>query len=98
MDQFRPSVTVMSESRKPNRNAAVAPAFPEAFQQLLGLHKLVEDAATDGRPDPRPGVREEAPGLGDLVNDFNFDQSPRPPVLLPVFLALLIAVAVIIRW
>jgi phospholipase C len=40
--------------------------------------------ATDGRPDARPGVREEAPGLGDLVNDFDFNQSPRPPVLLPV--------------
>jgi hypothetical protein len=40
--------------------------------------------ATDGRPDARPDVREEATGLGDLVNDFNFNQSPRPPVLLPV--------------
>jgi phospholipase C len=40
--------------------------------------------ATDGRPDSRPNVREEAPGLGNLVNDFNFNQSPRPPQLLPV--------------
>jgi phospholipase C len=38
--------------------------------------------ATDGRPDPRQSVREEAPGLGDLANDFNFNQSPRPPMLL----------------
>ena len=38
--------------------------------------------ATDGRPDSRPDVREEAPGLGDMVNDFNFDQTPRPPLLL----------------
>ena len=38
--------------------------------------------ATDGRPDKRPDVREEAPGLGDLANDFNFNQSPRPPLLL----------------
>jgi phospholipase C len=38
--------------------------------------------ATDGRPDSRPGVREEAPGLGDLANDFNFSQAPRPPLLL----------------
>jgi phospholipase C len=37
---------------------------------------------TDGRPDRRPDVREEAPGLGDLVNDFNFEQQPRPPQLL----------------
>ncbi len=38
---------------------------------------------TDGRPDNRPDVREEAPGLGNLVNDFNFTQPPREPVLLP---------------
>ena len=38
--------------------------------------------ATDGRPDSRTSVREEAPGLGDLTNDFNFSQTPRPPLLL----------------
>jgi len=38
--------------------------------------------ATDGRPDNRPDVREEAPGLGDLANDFDFEQPPRPPLLL----------------
>jgi phospholipase C len=38
---------------------------------------------TDGRPDPRPGVRENAPILGNLTADFNFSQAPRPPVLLP---------------
>jgi phospholipase C len=38
---------------------------------------------TDGRPDPRPGVREDQPLLGDIVRDFNFSQPPRPPVLLP---------------
>ncbi len=32
--------------------------------------------ATDGRPDPRPDVREEAPGLGNLESDFNFNQAP----------------------
>ena len=42
------------------------------------------DPATDGRPDPRPGVRENEKILGNLVNDFNFDQSPRTPVVLPV--------------
>ncbi len=39
---------------------------------------------TDGRPDPRPGVREDASLLGNLVQDFNFSQPPRAPVLLPV--------------
>src|SRR5262249_47229830 len=37
----------------------------------------------DGPPDPRPGVRENAPILGNLAADFNFRQTPRPPVLLP---------------
>jgi phospholipase C len=30
------------------------------------------DPQTDGRPDPRPSVRENYPPLGDLVNDFDF--------------------------
>jgi phospholipase C len=38
---------------------------------------------TDGRPDPRPDVREDEPELGNLVADFDFNQRPRPPVLLP---------------
>ena len=39
--------------------------------------------ATDGRPDPRPDVRESNPELGNLAADFDFDQAPRPPVILP---------------
>ena len=39
---------------------------------------------TDGRPDSRPDVREEAPGLGNLESDFDFDQAPRSPLILPV--------------
>jgi hypothetical protein len=38
---------------------------------------------SDGRPDPRPDVRENAPQLGDLVNDFDFTQAPRSPFILP---------------
>ena len=48
---------------------------------FLGSQRL--DPTTDGRPDPRPDVRENNPQLGNLVNDFNFSQAPRPPVLLP---------------
>jgi phospholipase C len=48
---------------------------------FLGGARL--DPATDGRPDPRPDVRENAPVLGNLVTDFNFSQPPRPPLLLP---------------
>jgi phospholipase C len=38
---------------------------------------------TDGRPDRRPDVREDEPILGNLVEDFDFNQAPRPPLLLP---------------
>ena len=37
---------------------------------------------TDGRPDPRPDVRESAPQLGNLVRDFDFSQQPRRPLIL----------------
>jgi phospholipase C len=40
------------------------------------------DPATDGRPDPRLSVRENAPQLGDLTNGFDFTTAPRPPVVL----------------
>jgi len=48
---------------------------------FLGGQRL--NPATDGRPDPRPYVREEAPGLGNVESDFDFNQLPRPPLLLP---------------
>ncbi len=40
------------------------------------------DPATDGRPDSRPGVRENAPQLGNLLSEFDFAQPPRPPFIL----------------
>jgi phospholipase C len=49
--------------------------------RFLGGVRL--DPKTDGRPDARPFVRENAPGLGDLMNDFDFNQPPRPPLILP---------------
>ena len=48
------------------------------------LHKSRIDPATDGRPDPRPDVRENAPILGNLVSEFNFNQNPRRPLILPL--------------
>jgi phospholipase C len=47
---------------------------------FLGGARL--DPATDGRPDPRPDVRENAPALGRIDQDFDFSQPPRAPVLL----------------
>ena len=48
---------------------------------FLGGARL--NPATDGRPDPRPDVRENTSILGSLASDFNFNQAPRPPFLLP---------------
>jgi phospholipase C len=49
---------------------------------FLGGQRI--DPRSDGRPDPRPDVRENEKLLGNLVGDFNFNQSPRSPVVLPV--------------
>ena len=50
-------------------------AYDKLIEDLF-LDKQRLDPTTDGRPDPRPDVRENYPGLGDLLNDFNFSQSP----------------------
>ena len=42
------------------------------------------DPATDGRPDPRPTVRENVPQLGDLLLEFDFNQAPLPALVLPI--------------
>jgi phospholipase C len=49
---------------------------------FLGGRRI--DPATDGRPDSRPFIAEEALGLGRLAADFNFRMAPRPPFLLPL--------------
>jgi phospholipase C len=49
---------------------------------FLGGQRL--NPATDGRPDPRPFVRETNPLLGNLANEFDFTQAPRAPEVLPV--------------
>ena len=48
--------------------------------RFLGGQRL--DPATDGRPDPRPTVRENLPILGDLSREFDFDQQPIGPMIL----------------
>jgi phospholipase C len=49
---------------------------------FLGGQRL--DPRTDGRPDPRPDVRDANPHLGNLAADFNFNQAPQPPLVLPL--------------
>jgi phospholipase C len=48
---------------------------------FLGGRRI--DPQTDGRPDPRPNVREKVAILGNLVRDFDFSAPPRRPLLLP---------------
>lgn len=48
--------------------------------RFLGGQRL--DPATDGRPDPRPTVREDVKELGDLIEVFDFTQPPRKPLIL----------------
>jgi phospholipase C len=53
------------------------------FIEDLFLNGQRLDPKTDGRPDARPSVRENSPQLGDLLNDFDFNQPPLPPMILP---------------
>jgi phospholipase C len=56
-------------------------AYAKLIEDIfLGGARL--DPKTDGRPDPRPEVRENDPLLGDLAKDFDFTQAPRAPLLL----------------
>ncbi len=52
------------------------------FIEDVFMHGERLDPKTDGRPDPRPSVRENVKILGNLANDFDFSQAPRPPMLL----------------
>jgi phospholipase C len=45
---------------------------------FMTSHRL--NPKTDGRPDPRPDVRESL--AGDISRDFNFNQKPLPPLVL----------------
>ena len=54
------------------------------FMEDIFLNSQRINPATDGRPDPRPDVRENATQLGNLLLDFNFNQAPRPPLVLSV--------------
>jgi phospholipase C len=56
-------------------------AYLKFIEDVFLGHRRI-DPQTDGRPDPRPSVREAEPMLGDLMNDFDFDQQPLPTLLL----------------
>jgi phospholipase C len=56
----------------------------DKFIEDAFLHGRRLNPATDGRPDRRPDVRESQHILGNLMSDFDFNQTPRPPLLLSV--------------
>ena len=56
----------------------------DKFIEDLFLNGQRIDPHTDGRPDPRPDVRENESALGNLMSDFDFSQAPLAPVILPV--------------
>jgi phospholipase C len=56
-------------------------AYLKLIEDLfLGGQRL--DPETDGRPDPRPTVREDVKRLGDLLSEFSFTQEPLPKLVL----------------
>jgi phospholipase C len=54
------------------------------FIEDVFLDKKRIDPTSDGRPDKRPTIRENISNLGDLVNDFDFSQPPRKPIILSI--------------
>ena len=54
------------------------------FIEDLFIYGQRLDPKSDGRPDPRPSVREDEPQLGNLMYDFDFYQKPQSPLILPV--------------
>ncbi|HUY49072.1 MAG TPA: alkaline phosphatase family protein [Streptosporangiaceae bacterium] len=78
-----PAITISPYARKGfiDHQTLSSDAYLKFIEDdFLGGARL--NPKTDGRPDPRPDVREDEPILGNLVEDFNFSQSPRAPVLL----------------
>ena len=65
-------------------------AYNKLIEDLfMGSQRL--DPKTDGRPDRRPTVREDVPILGNLLSDFDFNQTPNPPLILPIHVTLAVS-------
>ena len=62
---------------------ALIDQFLDLIIEDLFLDSQRLDPATDGRPDSRPTVRETVPTLGDVLDEFDFAQTPRAPAILP---------------
>jgi phospholipase C len=84
---FRVPGLVISPYAKTNFIDHQTPSF-DAYLKFIEdrfLSGARLDPKTDGRPDPRPTVRESVAALGDLYNDFDFTKAPRAPMLLPIY-------------
>src|SRR5439155_21568407 len=53
-------------------------AYLKFIEDVFLNHRRI-DPRSDGRPDPRPTVRDRVRVLGDLARDFDFSQAPAPP-------------------
>ncbi len=69
----------------------VRPGIDHQTLSFDAFLKAIEDRFLSGRrldgwnwgwPDARPTTREDAPGLGDLWDEFDFTQEPLPPLIL----------------
>jgi len=82
MGSYAPSINGHYD---PTVNASVATEFSTAGFRVghTLLSPQILRIQNDGRPDPRPTVRENVNVLGNLVDDFDFTQAPRAPLLLP---------------
>jgi phospholipase C len=82
---FRTPAMVISAWAKPHfidKQVVSFDAYPKFIEDTF-LKSQRLDPKNDGRPDSRPDVRENASQLGDLRNDFDFTQTPLPPLVLP---------------
>jgi phospholipase C len=68
---------------------AIAGTIDHQILTSDSLLKLIEDTFVNGesicqsgRSDPRPDCRDESTQLGNILTDFNFNQSPRAPMIL----------------
>ena len=67
--------------RRPPDAVASTPTSSSSRTTSWAAQRL--DPSTDGRPDPRPDVRENDADARQPGPDFDFTQPPRPPRLLP---------------
>jgi phospholipase C len=80
-----PAIVISPYARRgfvDHRTASLDAIVKFIEDDFLGGLRL--DPKTDGRPDPRPSVREAMSQVGDLSRDFDFHQKPQPPLILPL--------------